>query len=103
MGLVADQGDSAGEALVAQRARGPCTRLTGADDLDHLDKLPAHVAKLVRAAWELGGTLTGEHGVGVQKRPWLAEELGDAEMERQRAVKALFDPLGIMNPGRGIA
>ena len=58
---------------------------------------------LVRAAWALGGTLTGEHGVGEQKVPWLSEEIGDAAVERQRAVKALFDPLGIMNPGRGIA
>ncbi|MFX0537950.1 FAD-binding oxidoreductase [Ornithinimicrobium sp. Y1847] len=56
--------------------------------------------ELVRASWELGGTLTGEHGVGQQKAPWLAEELGPAELARQRAVKALFDPLGIMNPGR---
>lgn len=55
---------------------------------------------LVRAAWALGGTLTGEHGVGVQKAPWLREELGEAETARQLAVKALFDPLGIMNPGR---
>lgn len=56
--------------------------------------------ELVRAAWELGGTLTGEHGVGQQKARWLAEELGGAELQRQCAVKALFDPLGIMNPGR---
>lgn len=58
---------------------------------------------LVRAAWALGGTLTGEHGIGQQKRPWLAEELGEAEVARQRTLKAVFDPLGIMNPGRGIA
>ncbi|WP_122260859.1 FAD-binding oxidoreductase [Ornithinimicrobium cerasi] len=58
---------------------------------------------LVRAAWALGGTLTGEHGVGQQKVRWLAEELGPDEVVRQRALKALFDPLGIMNPGRGIA
>ena len=48
-------------------------------------------------------TRVGEHGVGSLKVPWLAEELGPAEVARQRAVKALFDPLGIMNPGRGIA
>ncbi|WP_131103912.1 FAD-binding oxidoreductase [Ornithinimicrobium sufpigmenti] len=58
---------------------------------------------LVRVAWALGGTLTGEHGVGSLKVGWLAEELGTAEVDRQRAVKALFDPMGIMNPGRGIA
>jgi glycolate oxidase len=55
---------------------------------------------IVEAAWALGGTLTGEHGVGVLKAPWLGRELGEAEMARQRAVKALFDPAGIMNPGR---
>ena len=58
---------------------------------------------LVRVAWALGGTLTGEHGVGSLKVGWLVEELGEAEVARQREVKALFDPLGIMNPGRGIA
>ncbi|MGO0575056.1 FAD-binding oxidoreductase [Ornithinimicrobium panacihumi] len=56
--------------------------------------------ELVRAAWALGGTVTGEHGVGQQKAPWLAEELGEAELARQRGLKAFFDPLGIMNPGR---
>lgn len=59
--------------------------------------------ELIHAAWELGGTLTGEHGVGAQKVSLLATELGAAEVARQRAVKSLFDPLGIMNPGRGIA
>ena len=48
----------------------------------------------------MGGTITGEHGVGSLKAKWLPLELGDAEMARQRAVKAVFDPLGIMNPGK---
>nr|WP_306238301.1 FAD-linked oxidase C-terminal domain-containing protein [Ornithinimicrobium sp. HY1745] len=55
---------------------------------------------LVGATLELGGTITGEHGVGTVKAPWLARELGEAEMARQRTMKAVFDPLGIMNPGR---
>ncbi|MGZ4634406.1 FAD-binding oxidoreductase [Oryzihumus sp.] len=55
---------------------------------------------LVSVALELGGTITGEHGVGSLKSRWLAQELGPAELARQRAVKALFDPAGIMNPGR---
>jgi glycolate oxidase len=55
---------------------------------------------LVVAALEMGGTITGEHGVGSLKARWLAEELGGRELARQREIKALFDPRGIMNPGR---
>ncbi|WP_208637061.1 FAD-binding oxidoreductase [Streptomyces swartbergensis] len=49
---------------------------------------------------ELGGTITGEHGVGVLKKEWLAREIGPVGMEMQRAVKQAFDPLGILNPGK---
>ncbi len=55
---------------------------------------------MVRLALAMGGTITGEHGVGSLKRRWLPLELGEPEMDRQRAVKALFDPRGIMNPGK---
>lgn len=55
---------------------------------------------LVNEAWRLGGTLAGEHGIGSLKAPWLSGELGAAEVARQRAIKGLFDPVGIMNPGR---
>jgi glycolate oxidase len=54
------------------------------------------------AALELGGTITGEHGVGVLKRDWLPAEIGEVGMEFQRALKATFDPLGILNPGKAI-
>lgn len=50
----------------------------------------------------LGGTLTGEHGVGLLKRTWLARELGEDSLALQRGIKAVFDPLGILNPGKGI-
>ncbi|WP_293695148.1 FAD-linked oxidase C-terminal domain-containing protein [uncultured Agrococcus sp.] len=51
-------------------------------------------------AIDLGGTLTGEHGVGTLKSRWLRDELGDAQYELQRRIKAAFDPAGIMNPGK---
>lgn len=53
-----------------------------------------------RAAITLGGTLTGEHGIGTLKRRWLGEELGEPQLELQRRIKAVFDPLGILNPGK---
>ncbi|WP_225844441.1 FAD-binding oxidoreductase [Streptomyces sp. HPF1205] len=48
----------------------------------------------------LGGTITGEHGVGLLKKDWLARELGPTAVELQRGVKAVFDPLGLLNPGK---
>jgi glycolate oxidase len=56
--------------------------------------------ELFGEALRLGGTLTGEHGVGLLKRRWLADELGADQLELQRGLKAVFDPLGIMNPGK---
>jgi glycolate oxidase len=53
-------------------------------------------------ALELGGTITGEHGIGSLKRDWLPAEIGGVGMDVQRAVKATFDPLGILNPGKAI-
>lgn len=62
----------------------------------------AHAAAddLVRAALALGGTLTGEHGIGVLKRPWFEDEVGALSAGLQRSLKAVFDPHGILNPGK---
>ena len=59
--------------------------------------------ELFRAALALGGTLTGEHGIGVLKRRWLVDELGDDQWQLQRDVARVFDPLGILNPGKVFA
>lgn len=56
--------------------------------------------ELFRAAIALGGTLTGEHGIGTLKSRWLADELGDDQWELQRRITQVFDPLGILNPGK---
>jgi glycolate oxidase len=69
-----------------------------------LPEVPAEVwsaaDEIFRAALELGGTLTGEHGIGVIKRRWLAEELGEESMAVHHAIKSALDPAGIMNPGK---
>ena len=70
---------------------------------DREDQRPAAdacVEELVRIALDLGGTITGEHGVGLAKRDFLPWEQGEALVELQRRLKAVFDPLGILNPGK---
>jgi glycolate oxidase len=67
------------------------------------DAVWAAADELFRAALRLGGTLTGEHGIGVLKRRWLADELGDDQWELQRQIKRVFDPAGILNPGKVFA
>ena len=71
-----------------------------ADDPASRENAEGAFGEVVALALEFGGTITGEHGVGTLKAKWLAQELGERELERQRAVKALFDPHTIMNPGR---
>jgi glycolate oxidase len=52
------------------------------------------------ATLKLGGTCTGEHGVGLLKRDWLAEEIGPTSLRVHRALKAALDPHHLMNPGK---
>jgi glycolate oxidase len=47
-----------------------------------------------------GGAITGEHGVGLAKKPWIRQALGDTSMDVHRALKHALDPLGILNPGK---
>ena len=55
---------------------------------------------MMRLTVELGGTITGEHGVGVAKRDFLAFEQRHNVIELQKRLKVLFDPQGLMNPGK---
>jgi glycolate oxidase len=56
--------------------------------------------EIFQACLRLGGTLTGEHGVGILKRRWLVDELGEHQLDLQRQIKRVFDPRGILNPGK---
>ncbi|MDE0547507.1 FAD-binding oxidoreductase [Microbacterium sp. C7(2022)] len=68
--------------------------------VDVPDHIWAAADDLFTSALRLGGTLTGEHGVGVLKSRWLAAELGDDQWELQRQITRVFDPRGILNPGK---
>ena len=59
--------------------------------------------RIVAKAIALGGTCTGEHGIGIGKQKFLARELGDASVALMQRLKALLDPKGILNPGKVIA
>ncbi|WP_349898343.1 FAD-binding oxidoreductase [Parafrigoribacterium soli] len=64
------------------------------------DRVWAAADALFQEALALGGTLTGEHGVGILKKRWLGNELGGDQLALQRQIKAVFDPRGILNPGK---
>ncbi|MHB1691951.1 MAG: FAD-binding oxidoreductase [Thiomonas sp.] len=57
-------------------------------------------AQLVRRALKLGGTCSGEHGIGLHKQEFLREEAGDDALDVMRAIKQALDPRGILNPGK---
>ncbi|NBE81054.1 FAD-binding oxidoreductase [Micromonospora rubida] len=56
--------------------------------------------EIMRLGLELGGTCTGEHGVGLLKRDWLAREIGPVGVRVHQAIKAALDPEGLFNPGK---
>jgi glycolate oxidase len=64
------------------------------------ERVAAAFADIFAAAIELGGTITGEHGVGAAKHPFLAAQLGRVQTALQARIKQAFDPLGILNPGK---
>ncbi|MEA1961298.1 MAG: FAD-linked oxidase C-terminal domain-containing protein [Bacillota bacterium] len=55
---------------------------------------------LIKAGLELGGTISGEHGIGIHKKQYLEWEIGTVQIELMKKIKQCFDPLGIMNPGK---
>ncbi len=66
-------------------------------------RLYAARAELFEATLGLGGTVTGEHGIGEVRRDWLVRQRGEPAVEVMRAVKRALDPRGILNPGRVLA
>lgn len=69
-------------------------------DPDQVHRMEQAVADLFKLSIDLSGTLTGEHGVGIAKAPFMKLEHDDIEMNMMRAVKKTFDPNNILNPGK---
>jgi glycolate oxidase len=67
---------------------------------DDWPRIEAALEDVMRAAVSLGGTITGEHGVGLAKKRFLRLEQSEALVEAQRRIKAAMDPDGILNPGK---
>ena len=69
-------------------------------DEETLAKAESAVQDLFRKTVALGGTISGEHGVGVSKAPYIGMEIGAAELALMKRLKAVFDPNGVLNPGK---
>lgn len=67
---------------------------------DERPRVDAAIEHLFRKVLEMGGTLSGEHGIGVLKAPYLGLELSPVQIALQEQIKNLFDPKGVLNPGK---
>jgi glycolate oxidase subunit GlcD len=76
------------------------TFLVAGDDPEEIRASTRASEELFALALRLGGTISGEHGVGVIKRPWLARQLGPRAYELHTAIKQAFDPQNLLNPGK---
>ncbi len=76
------------------------TILTDERDTEEMQRVEHAFADIVAATLARGGTITGEHGVGLAKKPFLKRQLGDASYELLRLVKRSLDPDGLLNPGK---
>jgi glycolate oxidase len=69
-------------------------------DRDAIARAEAAFEEIFAAAIALGGTITGEHGVGLAKRRFVARQVGDASVRFMRQIKAGLDPNHELNPGK---
>ena len=71
----------------------------GSDEKE-LEKGHSAIVEVFKAAIKLEGTLSGEHGIGLSKAPFMSLAFSDAEMNLFRSIKKAFDPNNILNPGK---
>jgi glycolate oxidase len=69
-------------------------------DAEQMAKVEPMVADIFQMALDLGGTLSGEHGIGTLKRPYMDAAMGPVSIDVQRRIKQAMDPQNILNPGK---
>lgn len=73
------------------------------DEDEQFAQVQRMIERVFEVTLELGGTITGEHGVGVLKAPYLGMEQSETLIAQQRRIKDVFDPSGLLNPGKMFA
>jgi glycolate oxidase len=76
------------------------TGLVDERDRDEMQRAEKAFEEIFEVAIELGGTITGEHGVGLAKKSFLPKQVGDPAIELMRKFKSVVDPNGVLNPGK---
>ncbi|MEY5027231.1 MAG: hypothetical protein RLZZ244_2759, partial [Verrucomicrobiota bacterium] len=76
------------------------TFLTDETNAEEMHRVHLALDRIVDQTLALGGTITGEHGVGLAKKMWLRKQLGDASYQLLRQIKQTLDPRGLLNPGK---
>ena len=76
------------------------TFLTNERDHEEMHRVEVALAEIVEETIRLGGTVTGEHGVGLAKKAFLKRQLGEGSYELMRSIKRALDPQGLLNPGK---
>ena len=76
------------------------TFLTNERDHEEMHRIEVALEEIVEETIRLGGTVTGEHGVGLAKKGFLKRQLGEGSYELMRSIKRALDPQGLLNPGK---
>jgi D-lactate dehydrogenase (cytochrome) len=71
-----------------------------ADGPERKAEVDAGIREILSLVLQMGGTISGEHGIGLAKRPFIAMELSPESLDLQKGIKRVFDPRGILNPGK---
>ncbi len=74
--------------------------ITDKNDPHKVEMAEKAIEEIFQIAIDLGGTLSGEHGIGLSKAPFMKMAFTEAELELFRSIKRAFDPNNILNPGK---